>query len=89
MGVRADNRLADVPMVPVACRTCGAEVLARKGSWQQTTVQWNARSSGLCEERARAAQLPGRVFLVCGALKESIKAAAEAGKLRIVDDVAP
>ena len=89
MGVRPDNRLAEMPMMPVVCRACGAEVLARKGSWQQTSVQWNARSSGMCEERARAAQLPGRVFLVCGALKESIKAAAEAGKLRIVDDVAP
>lgn len=86
MTVRPDNRLADMPMVPVACRACGAQVLARKGSWQQTSVQWDAQSSGACEERQRSEQLPGRIFLTCGQLRESILAAVSAGSLAVVDD---
>ncbi len=34
--VKTDNRLDEMPMVPVACRSCGARVLARKSSWSQT-----------------------------------------------------
>ena len=44
MTVRPDNRLADSPMVPVACRRCGACVSARKSSWNQTSVQWTAEA---------------------------------------------
>jgi hypothetical protein len=85
MTARPDNRLADMPMLPVACRHCGAEVLVRKSSRQQTTVQWDAQASGLCEERRQAEQLPGRIFLMCGQLRESIAAAVAAGSLPIVD----
>jgi hypothetical protein len=86
MTVRPDNRLADMPMLPVACRACGARVLARKSSWQQTSVQWDAQSSGMCEERRRSELLPGRIFLSCGQLRESISAAVAAGDLHVVDD---
>ena len=57
MTVRPDNRLADSPMVPVACRRCGASVLARKSSWNQTSVQWSAQASAQCLERQDAEQL--------------------------------
>ena len=48
MTVRPDSRLADAPMVPVSCRRCGARVLARKSSWEQTSVQWDAAGTARC-----------------------------------------
>jgi hypothetical protein len=91
MSVRADNRLAEMPMVPVACRNCGARVLARKSSWNQTSVQWTADATARCAERAEAQKmsaLGGRaVFLVCSALSESILDAVRNGDLCIVDEV--
>ena len=60
----------------VACRNCGARVLARKSSWNQTSVQWNADETARCAERIEAQQMspPGSrgVFLACSALSESI-----------------
>ena len=91
MAVRPDNRLADAPMVPVACRRCGAEVLARKSTWDQTSVQWNAEAAVQCHERRDADQLPGHgrgLFLACSALRESLMAAAREGALPIVDEAA-
>lgn len=67
--VQTDNRLDEMPMVPVACRGCGARVLARKSSWNQTSVQWNADATARCAERAEAQRMSahaGRgVFLAC------------------------
>jgi hypothetical protein len=89
MSVRADNRLADAPMVPVACRACGAQVLARKSSWEQTSVQWDADALARCPQRRNAESLtaPGRptLFLSCSELTESIHDAVAEGRLRIVD----
>ena len=90
--VREDNRLDDVPMMPVACRNCGARVLARKSSWNQTSVQWNADATARCAERIEAQKisLPGSrgVFLVCSALSESIVDAVRYDALSIVDEIA-
>lgn len=90
--VRQDNRLDEMPMVPVACRTCGARVLARKSSWNQTSVQWNAEATARCAERAEAQRIsmPGgrHVFLACSALSESILDAVRHGDLSIVDEMA-
>jgi hypothetical protein len=89
--VRQDNRLGEMPMVPVACRYCGAHVLARKSSWNQTSVQWNADATGRCVERAESQRIsaPGSrgVFLVCSALSESILDAVRHGDLAIVDEI--
>jgi hypothetical protein len=89
--VREDNRLDEMPMAPVGCRNCGARVLARKSSWNQTSVQWNADAIALCTERAEAGKLaaPGGrgVFVVCSALRESILNAVRHGELPIVDEV--
>ncbi|MGA9675811.1 MAG: ferredoxin [Mycobacterium sp.] len=78
-----------MPMVPVACRNCGAEVLARKSTWNQTSVQWNADATARCAERAEARKLtePGSrgVFVVCSALSESILDAVRHGYLAIVE----
>ena len=88
--VRGDNRFAEVPMTPVACRNCGARVLVRKSSWDQTSVQWNADATARCAERAEAQKMSAHasrgVFLVCSALGESIIAAVRHGNLPIVDE---
>lgn len=55
--VRTDNRLDKMPMAPVACRNCGAQVLARKSSWNQTSVQWNAEATARCAELAEARKI--------------------------------
>ncbi len=88
--VRVDNRLDETPMMPVTCRNCGARVLARKSTWNQTSVQWNADATARCTERAEAQKISahaGRgVFLVCSALSESIIDAVRLGNLPIVDE---
>jgi hypothetical protein len=90
MTAQIDNRLSDCPMVSVVCRHCAAHVLARKSSWNQTTVQWNAEASAGCLERRDAQDLAvcsGRsVFLACSALAESIVEAVRLGDLPVVDE---
>jgi hypothetical protein len=88
--VREDNRLDEMPMAPVVCRNCGAHVLARKSSWNQTSVQWNADAMARCAERADAQKIatPGSrgVFVVCSALSASIADAVRRGDLSVVDE---
>ncbi len=90
MTVRTDSRLTDAPMLPVTCRRCGAEVLARKSSWQQTSVQWNAAAVARCPQRRDAQLLAahgGRgVFLACSELRDSITDAARRGALPVRDE---
>ena len=90
MTVRPGNRLADSPMVHVACRRCSANVLARKSTWEQTSVQWDALSTARCEQRADAralSALGGRgIFLGCSELTESILGAVSTGELTLVDE---
>lgn len=88
--VREDNRLDEMPMVPVMCRECGARVLARKSSWNQTSLQWDADASARCIERREAERLAGHhrgPFLACTALRDSIEGAVATGELAIVDRV--
>ncbi|MFI6874790.1 ferredoxin [Streptomyces sp. NPDC050400] len=81
--MRIDNRLSDgLPMRPLACGRCAAQVLVRKSSWQQTSVQWDGRSTALCAERDGA----GDAFAGCGALRDTIREAALRGAIEIVDD---
>lgn len=87
--VRADNRLDDMPMAPIVCRNCGARVLVRKSSWNQTSVQWNADASQTCRERHDAERIAGQhraPFLVCSALRHSIEVAVATGELAVVDE---
>lgn len=88
--VREDNRLEAAPMVPVTCRECGARVLARKSSWNQTSVQWDAGALARCIERRDAERLAAHhrePFLACAALRDSIQFAVATGELAIVGDV--
>ena len=90
--LRTDNRLDEMPMRPVACRECGATVLARKSTWNQTSVQWDAEATGRCAERREAEKISahaGRgVFLACSRLSASITDAVRRGELPIVDETA-
>jgi hypothetical protein len=90
MTVRIDDRLSESPMVSVNCRRCGAYVLVRKSSWNQTSVQWNAGASARCFERRDPQNLgaySGRgVFLACSALTDSILGAVGDGGLPVVDE---
>jgi hypothetical protein len=85
-----DNRLDETPMMPVVCDNCGARVLARKSTWNQTSVQWDADATARCTERAEAQKLSAHaargVFLVCSALGQSIIDAVRHGNLPIVDE---
>lgn len=90
MAIRTDNRLQDSPLVPVDCGNCGARVLVRKSSWEQTSVQWDADAMASCPElrEAKALEQHGRgLVLVCAALRESIENAARRGSVPILDEV--
>lgn len=87
---RPDNRLESAPMQPVACGGCGAQVQARKSSWDQCTVQWTAAALEQCEERRTTAEVSARPnrnsFPGCSALRASIREAAVRGTLTVSDD---
>lgn len=87
---RPDVRLETAPMQPVDCGACGAAVLARKSSWDQTTLQWTADALLQCEERRTAearSERPNRnAFTGCTALTAAIRAAAVAGHLDVQSD---
>lgn len=89
MTVRLDPRLDELPMMPVSCKRCGAVVLARKSSWQQTCVQWNATASGQCPQRRDAEALAGHgdrgLFLGCTSMRDSVVAAVVDGVLPLAD----
>lgn len=83
-------------MTPVVCGSCGARVLARKSSWEQTSVQWSRDSMGRCLERLRqgerrATAADGTLLrsgppLVCPMLRTSIEQAARTGSLPVLDE---
>ncbi|MBK8731185.1 MAG: ferredoxin [Tetrasphaera sp.] len=88
MSVRPDNRLETEGLTAVACNACGAEVFARKSTWDQTSIQWTSQALSVCRERTddRTRNDPWGRFSGCGALRDSIREAAVAGRLHIVQD---
>ena len=90
MTPRPDNRLRDAPLVPVTCGQCGAAVQARKSSWAQTSVQWDAEAMARCVQRRVAGALAGhagRPLLACSELRASIEAAAIGGAVPVLDEI--
>ncbi|WP_200958704.1 hypothetical protein [Nocardioides sp. Root190] len=86
-------RLETAPMQPVECGACGAQVEARKSSWDQSTVQWTAAALERCEERrtpiepSERRNRPNRTaFAGCSALRASVREAAVRGTLTVTDD---
>ncbi|OLT31721.1 ferredoxin [Actinomadura sp. CNU-125] len=80
MTVRSDERLDGAPLRPVRCRRCAGEVLARKASWEQTSIQWTA------EARAACTGLDEDEHGTCPALRSAIQEAALNGKIEVLDD---
>jgi hypothetical protein len=74
---RQDERLLDGPLTPVRCRRCAAEVLVRKSTWEQTSIQWNA------EARAACVGLDDP-HATCPALRSAIQEAALNGAITVV-----
>lgn len=91
MTYRFDERLCDAPMIPVACRHCDAEVLVRKSSWAQTSVQWNAAAVSRCAVRRTGGRTPreAAAFTGCPDLVESIREAAARRHLPVLDVAEP
>lgn len=88
MAVRPDIRLENGGMEPVRCGTCSAQVLARKSSWDQTSIQWNDDAAAACLERRAASPKPGpngNFFEGCVALRAAIREAAVRGDLHVQD----
>ncbi|MCP2624339.1 hypothetical protein NLB33_15920 [Mycolicibacterium smegmatis] len=81
MTVRPDNRLADAPMRPVGCGTCGARVLVRKASWEQTSVQWSAAARQRCVDPHRHA---GQTLSLCPQLRTAIENAVLEGAVPVL-----
>ncbi|MBA9007196.1 MULTISPECIES: ferredoxin [Thermomonospora] len=77
MTVRPDVRLDERPMRPVRCLRCGVEVLVRKASWEQTSIQWSTSAMAGC------ADPPPDGYSTCPALLESIGVAAAKGEIEV------
>ncbi|MEU8799315.1 ferredoxin [Spirillospora sp. NPDC048819] len=75
---RQDERLLDGPLLPVRCRRCAAEVLVRKASWEQTSIQWNADARAACV----GIEDPHDT---CPALRSAIQEAALTGSIKVVE----
>ncbi len=67
---------------PVECARCGAAVLAAKFSPEHTSVQWTAAAVRTCLEFSASVR-PSALVQGCGSLRDSIDAAAAAGRLTV------
>lgn len=73
---------------PVTCQACRNEVLVRKTSLAQTSIQWTTEAVRCCPEFAAYAATgrPTALLAGCHALRDSIDAAARDGVWRFDDD---
>lgn len=78
-------RYMEAGMTPVACEACGTEVLVRKNSVDQTSVQWQATPSEVCPRFAEARKA-GKVSALqdaCPNLESSIGHAVRLGVITL------
>ncbi len=54
------QRYLEDGMAPLACMTCGTQVLVRKSSSQQTSVQWTVNPADHCPVFKELSGGPGR-----------------------------
>ncbi|NNH73496.1 hypothetical protein HLB23_27180 [Nocardia uniformis] len=74
-------------LTPIACQTCGTEVLARKHSTQQKTVQWTVNPADHCpvfRQLAAAGPVFGKPDS-CPNLEKTLDHAVAEGILQIDD----
>ncbi|KAA0021983.1 hypothetical protein [Antrihabitans cavernicola] len=72
-------------MQPVECRACGTTVLARKNSFNQTSIQWTADPATSCTEYAKDETQPRSLRETCPRLRSSIEHAVMEGILEVRD----
>ena len=78
------QRYLEDGLTPVACRACGVEVLVRKASSHQRSVQWTVNPAEVCPVFAKLSGGPGRPD-PCPELDKSIQYAVDEGIL-VVDE---
>ncbi len=74
-------------LAPVRCHACASEVLVRKASAAQTSVQWSADPAATCPEfatRVAAGEVGARID-TCPKLRASIEDAVDDGRLAVPD----
>ncbi|MBB5913269.1 hypothetical protein BJY24_002136 [Nocardia transvalensis] len=76
------KRYLEDGLTPVGCRSCGTEVLVRKASSHQKSVQWTVNPADHCPVFKELARGPGRPDS-CPALEEAIDRAVDEGVLRV------
>jgi hypothetical protein len=75
-------------LVPVACSTCTTEVLVRKASRMQTSIQYREPPARTCPEfadRVAAGELSARID-TCPRLREAIEHAVATGAVAVADE---
>lgn len=76
----ADRReFLEAGLRPIACLSCGLEVLVKKNSLAHTSIQWTSDSAA-CPELAAAGPATEEG---CGKLRESIASAVRDGLLEV------
>jgi hypothetical protein len=73
-------------MTPVDCGSCGAQVLVRKASWEQTSVQWSAEARQRCHDLDRSGAQGRESLPLCPLLRASIETAVRHGDLPVLTD---
>jgi hypothetical protein len=73
---------------PVACRTCGTNVLVKKNSRAHTSIQWTTDAASTCPVFAEQAAAGVNTALLdtCGRLGDTIAEAVGAGVLEVGND---
>jgi hypothetical protein len=75
-------------LVPVACSACLTEVLVRKASQAQTSIQYQSPPASSCPEfaaRIEAGELSARID-TCPKLREAIDRAVDSGTVAVPDE---
>lgn len=87
-GTAADAReFLEAGLVPVRCADCVTEVLVRKASSAQTSIQWRSAPASSCPTfaaRVADGELSARID-TCPALRASIEDAVASGVLAVPD----
>jgi len=79
------QRYLEEGLTPLRCQSCQSEVLVRKSSAHQTSVQWTENPAAHCPVFARLSAEgygPGRPES-CGQLEKTIKWAVDEGVLEV------
>ncbi|MFQ6399050.1 hypothetical protein ACLMAJ_37140 [Nocardia sp. KC 131] len=81
------QRYLEEGLTPLRCQSCQSEVLVRKGSSHQTSVQWTENPAARCPVFAKLSAEgygPGRPE-TCAQLEKTIKRAVDEGVLKVVE----